>query len=373
MSATIYELFSNPENSKMFKRIPAKFVGASNVYLTKINYNYTNQNKFSYLNGLIFKSDADPFEATVDDIEIIVNVLPNITYSNESNAYTRADLQEGKKSFKYYDGTWFRLFWNKYLNAWKFATSQLVNGEIATWNNVEIGHSFEKFVNTLDTDKLDRESTYFFVYSHPMITFDPSVTEEHVQFIARVHDGKIVDSDEFDVNNEEIDEKSNIMQVNDTGVNIIVQNDLYAEIKKQFRTDINTIFLHFYAKPNENMHVMKLFFEVVPRFLPKYEEFIHNPLLEALIMTITDFTTRNISRYFNNMVVRVNKLNSTIFKIWVNMLMRVDPNYVWDHNNTPFENLRQMNIQYVALLTNPIYVRELLSDLPIKDVMEVLS
>lgn len=372
MSAAIYELFSNPENSKMFKRIPAKFVGASNVYLTKINYNYTNQHSSSLLNGLIFKSDADPLQATVDDIEILVNVLPNITYSTEPNAYARADLQEGNKSFKFYDGTWFRLFWNKYLNSWKFATSQLINGEIATWNNVEIGRHFEEFVKTLDTDKLDRESTYFFVYSHPMVTFDPSATEEHIQFIARVRDGKIVQSDEFDVNTEELDSASNIIQVNESGVNIIVQNELYAEIKKQFRTDINTIFLHFYTRPNENMHVMKLFFEVVPRFLPKYEEFKSNPLLEALIMTITDFTSRNINRYFNNLHVRVNKLNSTIFKIWVNMLMRVDPNYVWNHNYTPFENLRQMNIQYVALLTNHIYVREMLSDIPIKDVMEVL-
>ena len=132
MNTIIADLFNNPECKKFFKRLPAKVAGASNVYLIKMNYNYSNQNAYSFLNGCIFKCDVE--QATFDDIDILVNVLPNISYSTKL-------IENAKKQFKYYDGTWFRLYWNKYLDEWKFATSQLVNGEIASWNNVKISRS----------------------------------------------------------------------------------------------------------------------------------------------------------------------------------------------------------------------------------------
>ena len=60
----ISELFSNTENSKIFKKIPQRVIGATNVYLIKLNYNYSNQNKFSYLNGCVFKCDSEPVSYT---------------------------------------------------------------------------------------------------------------------------------------------------------------------------------------------------------------------------------------------------------------------------------------------------------------------
>lgn len=363
----ISKLFSNPENSKIFKKIPQRVIGAANVYLIKINYNYSNQNEFSYLNGCVFKCDVSPEEVTEDDITIIINVLPSIKYSTELNA-------ECKRQFKYYDGTWFRLYWNQYLQQWKFATSQLVNGEISNWNNVSIGHMFEEYVQTLDTSNLDPANTYFFIYSHPMIIYDPSAIEEHIQYIVAVNK-----QGEFDYNeyypriNEEIDDTCNVIQLDDKQINIVVQNEMYANIKQHFRTDINTIFLNFYAKPTENMHVMKLFFDHCPRFVDMYNEFINNPLLEGLVNSIINFTTRNIYRYFNKMNVAINKIDSNIFKIWCSLLMRIDPSYKWNHSETPFNNFKNMNIKCIEVLTNPTYVKECLCNLPINDIMNVIQ
>lgn len=363
----ISKLFSNPENSKIFKKIPQRVIGATNVYLIKINYNYSNQNEFSYLNGCVFKCDVSPEEVTEDDITIIINVLPSIKYSTGMNA-------EFKQQFKYYDGTWFRLYWNQYLQQWKFATSQLVNGEISNWNNVSIGQMFEEYVQTLDKSNLDPENTYFFIYSHPMITYDPSALEEHIQYIVAVNK-----EGEFDFNeyypriNEEIDDTCNVIQLDDKQINIVVQNEMYANIKQHFRTDINTIFLNFYAKPTENMHVMRLFFENCSRFVDMYNNFVHNPLLEGLVSSIINFTTRNIYRYFNKMNVAINKIDSNIFKIWCSLLMKIDPSYKWNHNETPFNNFKNMNIKCIELLTNPSYVKEALCTLPINDIMNVIQ
>ena len=55
----ISELFSNTENSKIFKKIPLRVIGATNVYLIKLNYNYSNQNKFSYILALSQKVNLD--------------------------------------------------------------------------------------------------------------------------------------------------------------------------------------------------------------------------------------------------------------------------------------------------------------------------
>lgn len=394
MNKIICELFNNPDNSKLFKRIPAKFVGAANIYLIKMNYNYTNQNAYSYLNGCIFKCDADALHATEDDIDILVNVLPAIKYSGsiennvaeemneETSSSSSSDEEDLKpcvtsgnyvKRFKYYDGSWFRLYWNKYLNEWKIATSQLINGEIATWNNVAIGKIFEEYVNSINKDNLNKESTYFFIYSHPFITFDPAVTEEHFQFITEVNNGRIVECNDFETNTEEIDDICNVVQINEDGVEMIIQNEHYQEIKNYFRVDLNTVFINFYAKPNENIHVMKLFFDTCPRFVEPYNKFVNNPMLETLVRTIIDFTTRNICRYFNNMNVKISKLDTSVFKIWCNMLMKVDPCHKWDHKMTPFNNLKTMNIKTIELLTNETYVREYLCNIPIEDVLAVLN
>lgn len=363
MNKIIADFFNNSNDANMFKRLPVKIAGASNVYIIKMNYNYTNQNKYSYLNGCIFKCDAD--KPTEDDIEIMVNVLPGINYSTK--------CEEGyEKQFKYYDGTWFRLYWNKYFESWKIATSQLINGEIASWNNVPIGEIFEEYVETINKDNLDKETTYFFIFSHPNITFDPSVTNEHTQFICAVNNGEIIDTDVFQTNDEEIDDKCNVVQISQDGVNMVIQNEMYQEVKNHFRTDINTIFLNFFAKPDENMHVMKMFFDMSPRFVDSYNRFINNPLLNGLVSTITDFTTKNMLRYFNNMTTHIIRLDKPIFKIWCNMLMRVDANYSWNHSLNPFENLKNMNRQVVALLTNKVFVREMLCNLPIKDILDVI-
>lgn len=364
MNTIIAEFFNNSQNAKMFKKIPVKFAGASNVYLIKMNYNYTNQNQYSYLNGCIFKCDSE--NPTADDIEVIVSVLPSITYSSE--------LKENfDHQFKYYDGTWFRLYWNKYFNQWKIATSQLINGEITNWNNVPVGQIFEEYVDGLNKDDLNKESTYFFILSHPFITFDPTVTKEHIQFIAEVNNGKIIDNDIFVTNDEEIDNTCNVVQLSENGVNMVIQNEIYQQVKNHFRTDINTIFLNFVAKPNDNIHIMKLFFEMSPRFVPLYNEFASNPLLKGLVNTIKDFTSRNIYKHFQNMHINITRLDSNVFKIWCNMLMRIDPNYKWNHNTTPFNNMKNMDKKYVELLTNETYVREMLCDLPINDVMAVLK
>lgn len=369
MNQVICNLFNNFENSKIFKRLPAKFSGASNIYVIKMNYNYSNQNEYSYLNGCIFKCDVDAPDATVDDIEILVNVIPGISYSSSA-----ANL-DNAITFKYYDGSWFRLYYNKYFESWKIATPQLINGEIATWNGIAIGHIFETYVNEhINLDDLDKTSTYFFIYSHPFVTFDPTVNEEHIQFIAEVNNGLIVDTDSaiFERNNEEIDDKCNFAQMTENGINMVVQNELYQQIKQQFRVDLNTVFLNFYAKPNENMHSMKMFFDLCPRFVEPYNEFIKNPMLEALVRTIVDFTQRNICRYVNRMNIKVSKLDTPIFKIWCSMLSRIDPMYKWDHNSTPFYNLKMMNPRMVEKLTNMTCVREMLCDIPINDLMAVL-
>lgn len=386
MNKIISELFNNTENSKIFKRIPSKFVGASNIFLIKINYNYSNQNAYSYLNGCVFKCDVESPNVTEDDIDILVNVLPAIKYSgsvtndsgevidetSSSDSSSEEEVLDMKK-FKYYDGSWFRLYWNKYLNEWKIATSQLINGEIAVWNGISIGKIFEEYVNNINKDNLNKDSTYFFIYSHPLITFDPAVTEEHFQFITEVNKGEIVDCSEFETNAEEIDDSCNVVIINNNCINMVIQNEHYQEIKQYFRVDLNTVFLNFYAKPNENMHVMKLFFDLCPRFIEPYNTFINNPLLKSLVRTIVDFTTRNICRYFNNMNVKVTKLDNSVFKIWCSMLMRIDPVYKWDHKNTPFNNMKCMNLKCVEMLTNETYVRELLCDIPITDVMAVLN
>lgn len=365
----ISELFSNTENSKIFKKIPQHVIGATNVYLIKLNYNYSNQNKFSYLNGCVFKCDSEPEDVTEDDIKIIINVLPSIKYSSEINTETKAKYQ-----FKYYDGTWFRLYWNQYLQQWKFSTSQLVNGEISTWNNVNIGELFEKYVQNIDTSNLNIDNTYFFIYSHPMVTYDPSAIEEHIQYITSVtKDGNFDFNEYFPRNNEEIDETCNIIQLYDNEINIVVQNEMYANIKQHFRTDLNTIFLNFYAKPTENMHVMKLFFDSCPRFVNMYNDFINNPLLEGLVNSIANFTTKNIYKYFNKMNVTINKIDSNIFTIWCSLLMRIDPSYKWNHNDTPFNNFKNLNIKCIEVLTNPIYVKECLCDIPINYIMNVIN
>lgn len=362
----ISKLFNNPDNSRIFKKIPQRVIGANNIYLIKINYNYSNQNEFSYLNGCVFKCDAEPEEVTEDDIHIIINVLPSIKYSSEID-------DEAKYKFKYYDGTWFRLYFNQYLNQWKFATSQLVNGEISMWNNVNIGQMFEEYVKHLDTSKLSIYNTYFFIYSHPMITYDPSAIEEHIQYIISVdNDGDFDFEEYFPRNTEELNDTCNIVQLYDNEINIVVQDEMYAKIKQHFRTDINTIFLNFYAKPTENMHVMKLFFDSCPRFVNMYNNFINNPLLEGLVNSIVNFTTRNIYRYFNKMNVAINKIDSNIFKIWCTILMRIDPSYKWNHNDTPFNNFKNMNIKCIEVLTNPTYVKECLCNIPINDIMNVL-
>lgn len=370
LEVIISNMFGNSNNAKFFKKIPVRVVGTSNVYLIKINYNYTNQNEYSYLNGCLFKCDVSPEEVTPDDIQIIVNVLPSIKYSTE--VIDVNDMNYTK--FKYYDGSWFRLYWNQYLQQWKFATSQLINGEIAEWNNVKIGQIFEKYVESIDTTKLDTNLTYFFIYSNPVITFDPSVNDEHIQYIAAVNkEGNICFDEFFPRNSEKIDDKCNVVQLYGNNINLIVQNEMYANIKQHFRTDINTIFLNFYAKPNENMHVMKLFFDTCPRFINMYNEFIHNPLLEALVNSIVNFTKKNINRYFKKMHTIVDKIDSKIFKIWCTLLMRVDPTYQWDHNETPFNNLKNMNVTYVQVLTDHEFVKELLCNIPISDIMQVIS
>lgn len=366
MNTIISELFNTPETKKFFKRLPAKVAGASNVYLIKMNYNYSNQNAYSYLNGCVFKCDSDT--ATCDDIDILIDVLPNITYSTKL-------IECAKKQFKYYDGTWFRLYWNKYLNEWKIATSQLVNGEIATWNNVAIGKNFQVFVDTLDKESLNKESTYFFIYSHPFITFDPQVDCERIQYIAEVNNGVIVENDIFKTNDEPIDESCNVIQMTDNAVNMVIQNELYQQIKDHFRVDLNTVFLNFYAKPIDNDSIMKLFFDVCPRFVQPFHDFVDNPMLEHLVRKIVSFTNNNITKYFGHMRTPIERLDPKTFKIWCAMLMRVDPNHKWDYDRktaTPFTNMKQMNVECVKLLTNEVYVREKLCDLPIADVMAAL-
>lgn len=366
MNTIICELFNNPENKKFFKRLPQKIVGASNVFVIKMNYNYTNQNACSYLNSCIFKCDVDT--PTCDDIDIIVNVLPNITYSNQM-------LDNAKKQFKYYDGSWFRLYWNKYLNDWKIATSQLVNGEIASWNGIPIGENFQKYVDTIDKSVLNKESTYFFIYSHPFTTFDPTVTEEHFQYIAEVNNGVIVDNDIFKINDEPIDDLCNVVQMTDTAVNMVIQNEKYHNVKEKFRTDIYSVFLAFYAIPEVNASFEKALFELSPRFKESYIKFIENPMLKNLVDSIVNFTTSNIWKYFDHMKVVVKQIPKPVFKIWCDMLMRVDPNHKWDHRRgiaTPFTNLVQMDVNYVSLLKNEVYVKQILCQLPIDEVMAAL-
>ena len=289
MNTIIADLFNTPECKKFFKRLPAKVAGASNVYLIKMNYNYSNQNAYSFLNGCIFKCDVE--QATFDDIDILVNVLPNISYSTKL-------IENAKKQFKFYDGTWFRLYWNKYLNEWKFATSQLVNGEIASWNNVPVGENFQKYVDTLDKESLNKESTYFFIYSHPFVTFDPSADRERIQYITEVNHDVLTENDIFKTNDEPIDDSCNVVQLTDNSVNMVIQNELYQQIKEHFRSDLNTVFLNFYAKPVDNDSIMKLFFDVCPRFVQPFHTFIENPMLEHLVRKIVSFTNNNITKYF---------------------------------------------------------------------------
>lgn len=366
MNTIIADLFNNPECKKFFKRLPAKVAGASNVYLIKMNYNYSNQNAYSFLNGCIFKCDVE--QATFDDIDILVNVLPNISYSTKL-------IENAKKQFKYYDGTWFRLYWNKYLDEWKFATSQLVNGEIASWNNVPVGENFQKYVDTLDKESLNKESTYFFIYSHPFVTFDPSADRERIQYITEVNHDVLTENDIFKTNDEPIDDSCNVVQLTDNSVNMVIQNELYQQIKEHFRIDLNTVFLNFYAKPVDNDSIMKLFFDVCPRFVQPFHTFIENPMLEHLVRKIVSFTNNNITKYFGHMRTPIERLDINTYKIWCELLMRVDPNHKWDHDRktaTPFTNMMQMNIECVKLLTNEVYIREKLCDLPIADVMAAL-
>ena len=189
------------ENDCKIIPIPTRLTEGINVYLIKQSYDY---DQLTPINGCYYIADpAEPEEPTRILVQPIVMEYATLqnkdkeVAENESNSESNSTNSSNSSNYvrPLMDGTWFRVYWNPMLQSWSFATSQLFNGEVAHWAGVPIGKRFKRYFDMYlrnNTEVLkDKERTYFFVYSHPYITFDPNVYTECVQYIGST-DGNTV-------------------------------------------------------------------------------------------------------------------------------------------------------------------------------------
>lgn len=313
------------ENDCKIIPIPTRLTEGINVYLIKQSYDY---DQLTPINGCYYIADpAEPEEPTRILVQPII--MEYATLQNKDKEISESDKSNYIRPLM--DGTWFRVYWNPMLQSWSFATSQLFNGEVAHWAGVPIGKRFKSYFDMYlrnNTEVLkDKERTYFFVYSHPYITFDPNVYTECVQYIGST-DGNTVSLEHIpqtmptvpmnDVNNTN---NANDSQTNTsnpasmyptstypastypastypTSMWISVSPDklgykveidpAYMAIKRIYRTDIWSEFAYMYIHPESREEL----FTRSPRFRRMYARFEHDYFRTLCAINAPNMRTR---------------------------------------------------------------------------------
>ena len=325
---TIDILISSNNPNTTISRIPEKITGSSNIVCC-IKQRYTIDTPAIY-NGMFVEMDDD-FKVK----RILVYPVP-ITFNSTDK------IADNARPF--IDGSWLRVFWNPFKEEWSFASSQLFNGNIMTWAEVPIGRKFEQFMDTLDFESMDKNCTYFYVYSDPYITFDPSANTEMIQYIGYT-DGITA------VFNEKLNDGMNttcssIWLAN--GQFVVHLDHEYEEIKRIFRKDIWTIFAHFYAFPEVNFYGKQSLFAICPRMEKMYMEFVRGPYTSALL-ELTDYMKTVSERRRSTVGPR---LSNNLYQLWKHLMIKCFPTYDWQKPQTTLRHLRYEEISQLFDVQN---------------------